>query len=58
MWDLRNGPITQTQSEKTHETTPQEVKKLDLSFCYIDYTGQLAPKMKANAEPRLLSSLV
>ena len=30
----------------------------NLSFRYIHCTGQLTPKMKANAEPRLLSSLV
>ena len=30
----------------------------NLSFCYIYGTGQFTPKMKANAEPRLLSSLV
>ena len=30
----------------------------NLSFRYIDCTGQFTPKMKANAEPRLLSSLV
>ena len=29
----------------------------NLSFCYIYFTGQFTPKMKANAEPRLLSSL-
>ena len=30
----------------------------NLSFRYIHWTGQFTPKMKANAEPRLLSSLV
>ena len=30
----------------------------NLSFRYIHCTGQFTPKMKANAEPRLLSSLV
>ena len=30
----------------------------NLSFCYIHCTGQFTPKMKANAESRLLSSLV
>ena len=30
----------------------------NLSFHYIHCTGQFTPKMKANAEPRLLSSLV
>ena len=30
----------------------------NLSFSYIDCTGQFTPKMKANAEPHLLSSLV
>ena len=30
----------------------------NLSFCYIHCTGQFTPKMKANAEPRLLSYLV
>ena len=30
----------------------------NLSFPYIQSTGQFTPKMKANAEPRLLSSLV
>ena len=30
----------------------------NLSFNYIHCTGQFTPKMKANAEPRLLSSLV
>ena len=30
----------------------------NLSFRYIRCTGQFTPKMKANAEPRLLSSLV
>ena len=29
-----------------------------LSFRYIHCAGQFTPKMKANAEPRLLSSLV
>ena len=30
----------------------------NLSFRYIHCTGQFTPKMKANSEPRLLSSLV
>ena len=30
----------------------------NLSFRYIHCTGQFTPKMKANAEPHLLSSLV
>ena len=30
----------------------------NVSFCYIHCNGQFTPKMKANAEPRLLSSLV
>ena len=30
----------------------------NLSFSYIHCSGQFTPKMKANAEPRLLSSLV
>ena len=30
----------------------------NLSFRYINSNGQFTPKMKANAEPRLLSSLV
>ena len=30
----------------------------NLSFRYIHCTGQFTPKLKANAEPRLLSSLV
>ena len=30
----------------------------NLSFRYIHCTGQFTPKMKANAEPRLISSLV
>ena len=30
----------------------------NLSFCNTDCTGQFTPKMKANAEPRLLSSWV
>ena len=30
----------------------------NLSFRYIHYTGQFTPKMKANAVPRLLTSLV
>ena len=30
----------------------------NMSFRYIHCTGQFTPKMKANAEPHLLSSLV
>ena len=38
--------------------TMNEFIPWNLSFHYIDCTGQFTPKMKANAEPHLLSSLV
>ena len=38
--------------------SPQSWIPWNLSFRYIYCSGQFTPKMKANAEPRLLSSLV
>ena len=49
------GQVTQGRNWSEHITS---LIPWNLSFRYVHCIGQFTPKMKANAEPRLLSSLV
>ena len=55
-----NATFVWWRSELEHKTSNQCCSWIPwrLSFRYIHCIGQFTPKMKANAEPRLLSSLV
>ena len=51
------GMVSESPCSKVGQRTASWIQ-WNLSFRYIHCTGQFTPKMKANAEPRLLSSLV